>query len=160
MSSFIATADTNTGTEPVSGATIENDGWFPDIELTELREETRLDGTVTDTRLRAAALDAMASCNDELGPWKARKLAAGYTRLADVPAPKLGNHSTHVIRYRRAVFNLVRADLTEQYRGYDSTKSGGQEAEALENTIDEARRNVRIALADIRGIRRTTVDLI
>jgi len=159
MSSFIATADPTTGTTPAP-ATLANDGWFPDIELAELREETRLDGTVTDTRLRAAALDAMASCNAELGAWQAQKLAAGFTDLASVPAPQLGGRSTHVIRYRRAVFNLVRADLNEQYRGYDSTKSGGQEAEALERTIAEARRNVRIALADIRGLRRTTVELI
>lgn len=159
MSSFIATADTNTGTVTPS-ATLANDGWFPDIELTELREETRLDGTVTDTRLRAAALDAMASCNAELGSWRAAQLAAGYADLASVPAAKLGTQSTHVIRYRRAVFNLVRADLTEQYRGYDSTKSGGQAAEALEETISEARRNIRVALADIRGLRRTTVELI
>jgi hypothetical protein len=158
MSSFLATADTTAA--PAPSTTLENDGWFPDIELAALREETRLDGTVTDTRLRAAALDAMASCNAELGSWQASQVAAGHSDLASVPAPKLGGVSTHVIRYRRAVFNLVRADLTEQYRGYDSTKSGGQAAEALEETICEARRNVRIALADIRGIRRTTVELI
>jgi hypothetical protein len=160
MSSFLATADTTTGAAPTPSTTLGNDGWFPDIELAALREETRLDGTVTDTRLRAAALDAMASCNAELGSWQASQVAAGHSDLASVPAPQLGGQSTHVIRYRRAVFNLVRADLTEQYRGYDSTKSGGQAAEALEETICEARRNVRIALADIRGIRRTTVELI
>lgn len=160
MNSFIATADATTGATPAPGTTLANDGWFPDLDLIALREETRLDGTVTDTRLRAAALDAMASCNAELGSWQAEQLANGHADLASVPAPKLGSNSTHVIRYRRAVFNLVRADLTEQYRGYDSTKSGGQAAEALDETIDEARRNVRIALADIRGIRRTTVELI
>lgn len=160
MSSFLAAEPTASSTAPDPSTTLANDGWFPDIELDELRHETRLDGTVTDTRLRAAALDAMASCNAELGPWQATQAAAGHAGLASVPAPQLGRESTHVIRYRRAVFNLVRADLTEQYRGYDSTKSGGQAAEALEQTICECRRNVRIALADIRGIRRTTVELI
>ncbi|WP_028217429.1 head completion/stabilization protein [Paraburkholderia oxyphila] len=160
MSSFLATADTTIGSAPAPATTLENDGWFPNIELADLREETRLDGTVTDTRLRSAALDAMASCNAELRAWQTAQLADGHADLASVPAPQLGGKSTHVIRYRRAIYNLVRADLTEQYRGYDSTKSGGQAAEALERTICEARRNVRIALADIRGIRRTTVELI
>ncbi|WP_052405987.1 head completion/stabilization protein [Paraburkholderia heleia] len=160
MSSFIATEPTASSTPLAPSTTLTNDGWFPDIELAELREESRLDGTVTDTRLRSAALDAMASCNAELGSWQASQLAAGYADLDDVPAPKLGGQSTHVIRYRRAIYNLVRADLTEQYRGLDTTRTGGQKAEELEATICEARRNVRNALADIRGIRRTTIELI
>jgi hypothetical protein len=159
MSSFLATADTSsTATDPANVLT--NDGWFPDIELAELREETRLDGTVTDARLRSAALDAMASINAELGTWQASQVAAGFADLAGVPAPQLGGTSTHVLRYRRAVYNTVRADLNEQYRGLDTTKSGGQKAEELEQAICEARRNVRNAIADIRGRRRTTIELI
>lgn len=159
MSSFLATAEPS---NPAPGApvTLTNDGWFPDIGLAELREETRLDGTVTDTRLRSSALDAMASCNAELRAWQAAQLANGYADLASVPAPQLGGVSTHVLRYRRAVCNQVRADLTEQYRGLDTTKSGGQKAESLDDTIGEARRNVRIALSDIRGLRHATVELI
>jgi hypothetical protein len=160
MSSFLATADTGAAAPAPAADTLKNDGWFPDIELGALREQMKIDGNVTDARLRPAALDAMASCNAELRSWQVKQLAAGYAELAAVPAPQLGCESTHAIRYRRAVFNLVRADLTEQYRGLDTTKSGGQKAEELEATICEARRNVRIALADIRGIRRTTVELI
>ncbi|WP_027818851.1 head completion/stabilization protein [Paraburkholderia bannensis] len=159
MSSFLATAEPTQATS-VTTAKLTNDGWFPDIGLVELREETRLDGTVTDTRLRSAALDAMASCNAELQTWQGGQLARGYADLASVPAPQLGGVSTHVLRYRRAIYNHVRADLTEQYRGLDTTKTGGQKAEALDETICEARRNVRIALADIRGLRHSTIELI
>ncbi|WP_321815678.1 MULTISPECIES: head completion/stabilization protein [unclassified Paraburkholderia] len=159
MSSFLATANT-VATKPTAADTLKNDGWFPDIELGALREQMKLDGNVTDARLRPATLDAMASCNAELRSWQLKQIDAGCASLADVTAPQLGGESTHVIRYRRAVFNLVRADLTEQYRGLDTTKSGGQKAEELEATICEARRNVRIAIADICGRRRTTVELI
>ncbi|MCI0152145.1 head completion/stabilization protein [Paraburkholderia sediminicola] len=163
MSSFIATAEPNTARTPdtsTAAALIGNDGWFPDIDLTGLRKAMRLDGTVTHERLRLAALDAMASINTELGTWQAAQLADGHAGLASVPAPQLGGISTHVLRHRRAVYNLMRADLTEQYRSYDSTRSGGQKAEDLDETISEARRNVRWALNDIRGIRRSTVELI
>lgn len=157
--SFIATADTGTA-QPSAADTLKNDGWFPDIELGALREQMKLDGNITDARVRPATLDAMASCNAELRSWQVKQIEAGFASLVDVPAPHLGGESTHAIRYRRAVFNLVRADLTEHYRGLDTTKSGGQKAEELEATICEARRNVRMAIADICGRRRTTVELI
>ncbi|MDR5883602.1 head completion/stabilization protein [Caballeronia sp. LZ032] len=158
MSSFIATAEPNPPTP--DAATIENDGFFPDISLDELRASTRLDGTVTHERLREATIDAVASVNAELYTWRVEQLAAGHTTLADVPAPRVAGESVQLGRYRRAVFNMTHADLTERYRDWDTTKSGGQKAEDLEATICSARRNVRWALNDLRGIARSTVELI
>lgn len=159
MNSFIATAPAGT----VSGTpatVIANDGWFPDIDLTALRAAMRLDGTVTQERLREAATAAMASVNAELATWRDAQLAAGHAGLADVPAASIGGESVQLARYRRAVYHLAHADLTERYRDYDATKSGGQRAEDLEATVCDARRNVRWALNDLRGIPRTTVELI
>jgi hypothetical protein len=160
MSSFIATAAPTTPDTPANADKLTNDGWFPDIDLRDLREAMRLDGTVTYERLRPSALDAMLSINAELGSWQAAQVATGYADLAGVPAPMLNGESAHVQRYRRAVYNLVRADLTEQYRGFDSTKTGGQKAEELEMTICESRRNMRWAVNGIRGIPRSTIELI
>lgn len=160
MSSFIATAVPGTPAKQAPAATLTNDGWFPDIDLADLREAMRLDGTVTHERLRPATLDAMATVNAELGSWQATQRTAGHADLASVPAPRLGGESTHVLRYRRAVYHLTRADLTEQYRAYDSTKTGGQKAEELEATIDESRRNARWAINGIRGIPRSTIELV
>ena len=145
---------------PDASNIVTNDRWFPDISLQDLREAMRLDGTVTQERLRLAAVDAIASVNDELRPWRAVQRTAGYAELASVPATQIDGISGHVQRYRRAVYNLARADLTEQYRSYDATKSGGQHAEELEATISESRRNVRWALNDLRGMARSTIELI
>ena len=120
----------------------------------------RLDGTVTQERLRPAVLDAIASVNEDLRAWRIAQHAAGHADLASVPTMRIDGVSANVLRYRRAVYNLTRADLTEQYRAYDATKSGGQHAEDLEATICESRRNVRWALNDIRGISRSTIELI
>ncbi|WP_244106668.1 head completion/stabilization protein [Paraburkholderia phenazinium] len=133
---------------------------FPDIDLNVLRTSTRLDGTVTLERLREAAIDAVVSVNADLHAWRVRQADAGHPSLADVPAPVIGGESVQLARYRRAVFNLTLADLTERYRGYDSTKSGGQQAEDLELTICEARRNVSWALNDMRALPRSTIELI
>jgi hypothetical protein len=160
MNSFIATANPSTAATQSDAATLTNDGWFPDIDLRDLRESMRLDGTVTDERLRPATLEAMASINAELASWQMAQRAAGYTDLANVPAPRINAESTHLLRYRRAVYHLTRSDLTEQYRAYDSTKSGGQRAEELEATVSESRRNARWAVNAIRGIARSTIELI
>jgi hypothetical protein len=47
MSSFIAIADTTVSAHPANATIVRNDGWFPDIDLKDLREAMRLDGTVT-----------------------------------------------------------------------------------------------------------------
>ena len=81
MSSFLATAEPNTPQtpgSPASAAIVENDGWFPDIDMNALRASMRLDGTATHERLRDATIDAIASINAELGTWQAGQLAAGF----------------------------------------------------------------------------------
>jgi len=160
MSSFVATAGNTTPDTPADAATIENDGWFPDIDLNDLRLAMKLDGTATFERLRLSAIDAIATVNADLGKWQAAQTAAGFADLASVPAPKLAGTSIQVQRYTRAVYHLTHADITERYRGYDSTKSGGQKAEDLEETICTSRRNARWAMNDIRGIARSTIELI
>lgn len=157
MPSFIAPAD---ATPPTSESdVIENNGFFPDISIAELRGVTRLDGTVTYERVREATIDAIRSVNAELKTWRAQ-VGAGCSTLADMPAEKIGGVSELVSLYRRAVYNLAHADLTERYRDLDTTKSGGQKAEDLEGTICTSRRNARWALNDLRGIPRSTVELV
>lgn len=160
MSSFIAIADTTVPAHPANATIVRNDGWFPDIDLKDLREAMRLDGTVTLERLRLATVDAIASINDELRAWKAGRCAQAYADLASVPADQTDGVSAHVLRYRRAVYNLTRADLTEQYRAYDVTKTGANDTEVLEATICESRRNLRWALNDMLGVPRSTIELI
>ncbi|MEB2499212.1 head completion/stabilization protein [Burkholderia cenocepacia] len=159
MNSFVATAAPAVAASPIDG-TLTNDGFFPDIDLSALRDAMRLDGTVTRERLRHAARDAMLIVNDELAAWRARQRAAGAASLADVPGERVDGESVHVFRYRRAVYHLAHADVTEKYRGFDSTKSGGQVAAELAVTADESRRNARWAISDILGVARSTVELI
>lgn len=155
--SFIATAPSSTQAPAVTIVT--NDGFFPDIDLDQLREQMRLDGTVTLARLRGAAVDAVISVNHELEAWKASRVAGGVTSLADT-LPKIGGASVYLILYLSAVYRTAKADLTERYRDFDATKSGEDKAEQLEGTIGDDRRHARWAIRDILGIPRSTVELI
>lgn len=152
--SFIAKADAAVETP------ITNDGFFPDIDPVDAREVVRMDGTVTAERLRSSLIDSIASVNEELTVWEATQVAAGHLTLADVPAKEIDGASVHLHRYKRAIYALTKANLTERYRDFDSTNAGNKKADQLENPIDDYRRDARWAISDILGIGRNTVELI
>lgn len=153
MSGFIA------GGAPVS-FTLKNDGWWPDIDGNELRAVLRLDASITDARLKAAALNALLDINHELAPLKLRHQAEGHSSLEAVPAEQADGQSRLVILYRRALYCATGAELTERYRALDSSGEGHDRADALTPSIDELRRDQRWAIRDLLGTPRTTVELI
>lgn len=158
--SLIATAPASSTDAPPDANRIANDGWFPDIDMANVRATVRLDGTVTDERLRAALVDAIVSVNTDLATFQGAQASLGRQSLAEVPAMNVGGESVHLSRYRTAVYRLARASLTERYRDFDSTKSGHQKASELECTIDDDRRDARWAIRDILGVGHYTVELI
>lgn len=153
--SFIATAN-----PPIAAddAQVDNDPWFPAIDAKRTRDVCRLDGTVTAPRLANAIEAAIDTVNSELRDYQAAQQQAGITKLQDAgDGRQLG-------RYLRAIYAHVLADLAEAYRDMDTTPSGDGKAERVrervEARIDEHRRALRWAIADIKGQRRTTVELI
>lgn len=157
--SFIATDPASTPDAPAPASTVTNDGFFPDIDLANLRAAMRLDGTVTDARLVDAVVAAVIGVNAELAGWQLAQAGAGATALADI-GPKINGEGVKLIQYRTAVYRTARADLTERYRDFDSTKSGAHEADERETTIDDDRRAARWAIRDFLGLPRSTIELI
>lgn len=158
--SFSTPAPVQTPIETPRESDIENDGFFPDIALTDARRIVRIDGTITPERLRHALAESAAGVNDELAAWKLQQISGGHLHLEKVPASRIDGESVLASRYLRAVFCLAKANLTERYRDYDSTSDGNKRADESETTIDDLRRDARWAISDILGKSRTTVDLI
>jgi pantothenate kinase-related protein Tda10 len=140
--------------------TITNDGWFPDVDPAKLRDQARLDGTVTPARLKEAILAAVADVNQQLAAYKAQQILALHGALAEVPGPDLAEERVWCIHYRHAILAHVQANLDEQYRNFDTTGHGDKKAEPLEATADIHRRNLHTALAAITLRPRSTVELI
>lgn len=143
---------------------VSNDGWFPDMDPDSVRDACRLDGTVTVARLRPALVDAMLSVNAELQYFKGMQTEAGHASLADVPATMIDGKSAKVQQYIRAVHYCLMADLAEAYRNLAQLPSStGKEAHVMERLVveqNEHRRKQRWAIADLKGQRRTIVELI
>ena len=155
--SFIAPAP---ATRTVPPQVIANDGFFPDIPLDTARQTLRLDGTVTDERLRFALVGALLEASNSLAAWKAAQRARGHDQLADVPAELLDGVSRLQHAYIRAVYSLAKADLIERMTDYDTTAAGQKRAEWLTEASDDHRRNARFAIADVTGAPRAVVELI
>ncbi|BBU79171.1 hypothetical protein EIMP300_05710 [Escherichia coli] len=96
------------GDEPV----IKNTFFFPDIDPKRVRERMRLEQTVAPARLREAIKSGMAETNAELYEYREQKIAAGFTRLADVPADDIDGESIKVFYYERAVCAMATASLS------------------------------------------------
>lgn len=150
---------TPTTTGPVDGDPIGNDGFWPDVDLVDLRASTRLTGNVTPARLRASAIAAMLSINRQLVVYRAAQLAAGWTTAADIGETVAGA-SALVHHYRRAIASTVQADLAERYRDWDNTRAGDNRADDESIAADDFRRNAQWAIADILGRPRNVIELL
>lgn len=146
--------------DPSDGDAIANGSFFPAIDPVAIRDAQRIDSTITAGRLRDALIEAMASVNADLADWRDTQIAAGKTTLSATNATEIDGASVNVHRYRRAVGCQAKAALLERYRDFDSAARGDRKAEALADPIDDLRRDAAWAISDIRGVRRTTVELI
>jgi hypothetical protein len=150
--------------QPTPGTAVEppisNDGWFPDISVADLRAACRLDGTVTTERLTHAALGAILNVNQQLSAWRTAQQSAGVPDLESAPGPEVGGQPRALLLYRRAVYAATECELIERYRDFDTTAKGDKRAQDMATRIDDARRDLRWALTDLQGLRRSTVELI
>lgn len=147
--------DVDDGTEKVTAG-----AFWPEILLRDLRLASRIPGRTTTSRLKFVTTEAVAHVTDQLDDWRDIQESAGYSTLADVPARMLNGESVKVYRYRRAVYSATRALLLENARDVDTTEKGDRKADALEVQTDDLWRDVRWAVADIRGTQRLFVELV
>jgi len=146
MSFAVASADPQepeTTPEPISQQ------WWPDLDLELARKVVRLNGTVTNDRLREALQNAAYSVNDELQAWSLTQRDANPENLPSGRETDL---------YLRAVHFYVKAELAERYRDFDTTGAGDRRADDQEAIADSARRNMRWAIRDLLGLPRMTIE--
>ena len=78
---------------------ISNDGFFPDMSLSQFRNQYRADGTITTQRLQDALIEGMASVNAELSTFKTQ---SKRDSLEQIIAPSINGESVLIYRYKRA----------------------------------------------------------
>ncbi|MBK0062627.1 MULTISPECIES: head completion/stabilization protein [unclassified Acinetobacter] len=148
--SFVASGNTTP-----SHITINSTEFFPSISLDEIRDIVRIDGAVTDARLKQATLEEIIDVNRLL-----IGLVSTASSLAELATTHVDGTSDTEILYFSAVSNGVAAKVNEKYRSYDTSATGNKNADELTPTIDEYRRNKHWAIKQLLGESHTTVELI
>ncbi|WP_269915406.1 head completion/stabilization protein [Acinetobacter sp. HY1485] len=134
---------------------ISANGFFPEISVDEIRDIVKVDGSVTDARVKQTIFEEILDVNRLLA-----SLVQPNTTLVKQATQWIGEKSDKEILYFSAVSNGVSAKVCEKYRGYDSTNAGNKRAEDLTSTIDEYRRNKHWAIQQLLQQNQTTVELI
>ena len=148
--SFVA----NGNTTP-SNITIMSGTFFPVISLDYIRDIVRIEGTVTDARLRQLILEEVIDVNRLLA-----NLVMKAESLADLATSIIDNKPDTEVLYFSAVSNGVAAKVNENYRNYDSTNSGNNKAEHAFLTVEDYRRNKMWAVQQLKGENHSVVELI
>lgn len=144
----------------IVAAIITNSTFWPDIDLSQLRDAVRIDGTVTDERLTHAVINAISAVNRDLSVWRQEQQASGTATLVGAAAEEINGESELKQLYLRAVYAITKANLIERYRDYDATGDGHKSADTLELSTDDLYRDARFAIRDIIGDTHTSVELI
>lgn len=137
------------------------DGFFPDIDLHDLRDAMRIGTAVTEARLREAVIAAMTTAMRELAEWRTAQVLDGYDRADAIPGmPDIDGGNWYGHRWRRTIFNYACAELAETHRDVSATGDGSDRAEARALSADDYRRDGLHAVRDILAVPRIHAELI
>ncbi|WP_447045350.1 head completion/stabilization protein [Vreelandella sp. H-I2] len=149
------------GTNPPSPTLepIANNGFWPEINPNEFREEERVHN-ITPPRLRQALRAAIADINRQLSGYQAEQQESGRATIDEVPVENWQTPGDLHLLYNRAVYAQAQADLLERYRDASATNEGDERGEAKDLAADDYRADARWAIAELTGRNHTTVELI
>ena len=134
---------------------IKSDPFFPQIALDDIREKIRIDGSVTNERLKQNIIEEVIDVNRLL-----KVLKSKASQLSDLSEGEVDDLPETDYLYFSAVSNGVAAKVNEKYRSYDSSNAGLRNLEDSSLTIDEYRRNKQWAIQQLLGENHTVVELI
>ena len=129
---------------------IDNDGFWPDLSVSEFQKGYRLPGEYLGEMLVADLTTAMVEINTELDRVKIAIQASGISRLNDaagVTSPAAWDYGHKVLLYKRAVYSRAKASLLPQFATVtrrESAENTGKEApERAETFLSFSQQAVR-----------------
>lgn len=143
------------GNNTPSQIEIKSDPFYPSVALDRIREIVRIDGAVTNERLKQTIIEEVIDINRLL-----IRLKDQATKLSDLSKLQVNDLPETDFLYLSAIANGVAAKVNENYRNYDSSDSGVKKAKEAECTVDDYRRNKQWAIQQLLGENHTVVELI
>ncbi|BFM73374.1 head completion/stabilization protein [Acinetobacter baumannii] len=143
------------GNNTPSQIEIKSDPFYPSVALDRIREIVRIDGAVTNERLKQTIIEEVIDINRLL-----IRLKDQASKLSDLSKLQVNDLPETDFLYLSAIANGVAAKVNENYRNYDSSDSGVKKAKEAECTVDDYRRNKQWAIQQLLGENHTVVELI
>lgn len=94
---------------------IENDGFWPDLSVTEFQKGNRLPAEYLVDMLVAELTTAMIEVNTDLAKKKAQWQDAGVSRVESADTTVLPERTYQATLYKRAVYTRAKASLLTQF---------------------------------------------
>ena len=144
----------NTGSEPLF---LDNNGFFPRIELRDFDTRHQIDNSYNEERRLDLLQTAMRQTNRELLGRVWEWLQAGFMSLDTVPQGFLGNCNDLVCEYRAAIYACAMMNLNRVYRGTDTKEYAVPKATNMETAAVHYEREYRRHLLALLGEPGTTL---
>ena len=126
---------------------IDNDGFWPDLSVSEFQKGYRLPGEYLGDMLVADLTTAMVEVNTDLARCKSRWQSVGVVCVESADPMVLPERAFHVATYKRAVYARAKASLLTQFvtvTRRDSAENTGKEApERAETFLSFSQQAVR-----------------
>jgi hypothetical protein len=137
---------------------INNDGFWPDLDLSEFQIDRAMSPNINDRLLRDAIVSAVVEINLTLEQYKNKQMANGITSAENCGIVSVEGVSSTVIIYKKAVFARAKADLIGEFVSIASRddKIGESQKEMRATLLAESTGEIRKLL----GLRRCGVALI
>ena len=141
--------------------TITNDGFWPDINAGDFEQRRGIPAAQDGQRIAIALVNAMAEVNQQDAALKQSYLNKGYESAAKVPEfPKLNDKNRVEYQYESAVFARAKADLLPDIATVHTKDKGDHLAERSEQTRSELLAESQRIIRNMKGLNRSSVDLL
>lgn len=137
---------------------IKNDGFWPDLDLSDFMIERSMSPNINQQLIRDALVSAVVEINLTLEQYKKTHISNGVNTASKCGVVSVDDISSTVIIYKKAVFARAKADLVGEFVSIASRddKIGENQKEMKAALLAESTRELRKLL----GLRRCGVALI
>ncbi|MCF5747124.1 head completion/stabilization protein [Pseudomonas tremae] len=139
---------------------IENDGFWPDLSVTEFQKGYRLPAEYLVEMLAADLNMAMVEVNTDLAKLKARWQGAGVSNVESADTTILPESTFQAATYKRAVYSRAKASLLTQFATVNRRESAENVGKELPERSETFLAFSQAAVRSLQGRGRITAALL
>lgn len=148
-----------------SAATIRNDGFWPDVAVSDFERRRALPADLDQQTTGAALLAAVSEINLQLAKHQSALQAKGYTTAVEVPGPSLedgSNTGSNALteQYLAAVFARAKAALLPEFASVTERAAANNQVERSPDQRAQLLAESQQLVRSIKGKHRAGVSLI